>query len=288
MSNSSWPHDYSLPGSSVNGIFQARVLEWGAIAFSGLKGSVQFSSVTQSCLTLCDPMNRSTPGLPVHHQLPEFTQTLIHRVTDAIQPSRPLSSPSPAPNLSQHQSLFQWVNSSHEVAKVLEFQVSCCEIWNQSSYFVTLKSNALSCSIKIFHNIMHLENRISLKYAAFPNINIFHHMPDKSPLISLESLSSIGKQSSPYMYSKSCFGRCRISKMLILFWKLGSHHWVKNSASCFLKWLTSWFLEKVRAKCPSLGNRNLCQSLFQVKMMVCENQAVVQLVTQIIVRRLFL
>ena len=85
--------------------------------------SVQFSSVTQSCLTLRDPMNCSTPGLPVHHQLPEFTQTHVHRVSDAIQPSHLLSSPSPpALNPSQHQSLFQWVNSSHEVAKVLESQ----------------------------------------------------------------------------------------------------------------------------------------------------------------------
>ena len=86
--------------------------------------SVQFSSVTQSCPTLCDPMNRSTTGLPAHHQLPEFTQTHIHRVSDAIQPSHPLSSPSPlAPNPSQHQSLLQLVNSSHEAAKVLKFQV---------------------------------------------------------------------------------------------------------------------------------------------------------------------
>ena len=70
--------------------------------------SVQFSSVAQSCPTLCDPMNRSTPGLPVHHQFPEFTETHVHRVSDAIQPSHPLSSPSPpAPNPSQHQSLFQ-------------------------------------------------------------------------------------------------------------------------------------------------------------------------------------
>ena len=85
--------------------------------------SVQFSSVTQLCPTLCNPKNRSTPGLPVHHQLPEFTQTHVHRVSDAIQPSHPLSSPSPpSPNPCQHQSLFQWVNSSHEVAKVLEFQ----------------------------------------------------------------------------------------------------------------------------------------------------------------------
>ena len=75
---------------------------------SSIFSSVQFSSVAQSCPTLCDPMNRSTPGLPVHHQLPEFTQTHVHPVGDAIQPSHPLSSPSPpAPNPSQHQSLFQ-------------------------------------------------------------------------------------------------------------------------------------------------------------------------------------
>ena len=86
--------------------------------------SVQFNSVSQSCPTLHDPVNRSMPGLPVHHQLPEFTQTHVHWASDAIQPSHPLSSPSPlAPSPSQHQSLFQWVNSSHEMAKVLEFQL---------------------------------------------------------------------------------------------------------------------------------------------------------------------
>ena len=80
-----------------------------------LMRKVQFSSVAQSCLTLCDPMNRSTPGLPVCHQLQEFTQTHVHWVGDAIQPSHPLLSPSPpAPNPSQHQGLFQWVSSSHD------------------------------------------------------------------------------------------------------------------------------------------------------------------------------
>ena len=93
-----------------------------------------FSSVAQSCLTLYDPMNCSTPGLPVHHQLLQFTQTHAHRVGDAIQPSHPLLSPSPpAPNPSQHQGLFQWVSSSHEVAKVLEFQLQhqSCQ-WTKS------------------------------------------------------------------------------------------------------------------------------------------------------------
>ena len=105
------PMNCSLPGSSIHGIFQARVLEWGAIAFSDfVYGDLLFSvsSVAQLCPTLCNPMNRSTPGLPVFHQLLEFTQTHVHPVGDAIQPSHPLSSPfPPAPNTSQHQGLFQ-------------------------------------------------------------------------------------------------------------------------------------------------------------------------------------
>ena len=108
--------------------------------------SVQFSSVAQSCPTLCDPMNRSMPGLPVHHHLPEFTQTHVHQARDAIQPSHPRSSPSPpAPNPSQHQSLFQWVNSSHEVAKVL---VSL--VFLRSSVFPILLFSSISmhCSLR--------------------------------------------------------------------------------------------------------------------------------------------
>ena len=104
------PLDCSPPGSSFHGILQAR--------FSSV------SSVAQLCPTLCDPIDCSTLGLPVHHQLPGFTQTHVHWVGDAIQPSHPLSSPSPpAFNLSQHQGLFKWVISSHQVAKVLEFQL---------------------------------------------------------------------------------------------------------------------------------------------------------------------
>ena len=85
---------------------------------------IQFGSVAQSCPTLSDPMDHNMAGLPVHHQLPEFTQTHIHWVSDVIQPSHPLSFPSlPAINSSQHQGLLKWVSSLHQVAKVLEFQL---------------------------------------------------------------------------------------------------------------------------------------------------------------------
>ena len=85
---------------------------------------IQFSSVTQSCLTLCNPVDSSTPGFPVHYQLPELSQTQVHQVSDAIQPSHPLISPSPSAfNLSQHQGLFQGVSSLYQVARVLEFQL---------------------------------------------------------------------------------------------------------------------------------------------------------------------
>ena len=91
---------------------------------NSLSPLVQFSSIAQSCLILCNPMDCSTPGFPIRHQLPELTQTHVHGVGDAIRPSHPLSSPSPpAFNLSQHQGLFQWVGSSHHVAKVLEPQL---------------------------------------------------------------------------------------------------------------------------------------------------------------------
>ena len=91
---------------------------------SSISQSVQFSSVAQSCPTLCNPMDCSTPGLPVPHQLPEFAQTHGHQVSDVTQPSHTLLSPSPPTfNLSPHQGLFKWVSSSRWVAKVLEFQV---------------------------------------------------------------------------------------------------------------------------------------------------------------------
>ena len=104
--------------------FDVAILRWYPYIFNSQYPIffLQFSSVTQSCPTLCHPMDCSTPSFPVHHQLPELVQTHVHRVSDNIHPSNPLSSPSPpAFNLSQHQGLFQWVSSSHKVAMVLEF-----------------------------------------------------------------------------------------------------------------------------------------------------------------------
>ena len=113
----------SFPASGSFPMIQLFASGWQSFAALA-SASVQFSSVAQSCPTVCDPMDCSTPGLPVHHQLLEFTQTHAHWVSDAIQPSHPLSSPSPPTfNLSQHQGLLQWGSSLHQVTKVLEFQL---------------------------------------------------------------------------------------------------------------------------------------------------------------------
>ena len=115
-----------------------------------------FSSVAQSCPTLRDPMDCSTSGLPFHHQLPEFIQTHVHWVSDDIQPSHPLSSPSPPIfNLSQHQCLFKWVSSSHQVAKLLEFLLSVLprntQDWSPLGWtgWISLQSKGLS---RVFSN----------------------------------------------------------------------------------------------------------------------------------------
>ena len=108
-----------------------------ASTYQIIRELVQFSSVTQSCSTLCDPMDCSMPGLPVHHQLLEFTQTHVHWVGDAIQPSHPLSSPSPPGfNLSQHQGLFKWVSSLHRWRKYrsFSFNISPSKIRGSGNY----------------------------------------------------------------------------------------------------------------------------------------------------------
>ena len=110
------PRDRGTWWAAVYGVAQSRT----RLKRLSSSSSSRISSVAPSCLTLCDPMHRSTSGLPVHHQLLEFTQTHVHWVSDAIQPPHPLP---PAFSLSQHQGLFKWVSSLHQVAKVLEFQL---------------------------------------------------------------------------------------------------------------------------------------------------------------------
>ena len=125
--------------------------------FSDGESVLYISSLAQLCPTLCDPMDCSTPGLPVHHQLPEFTQTHVHRVSDVIQPSHPLPSPSPAAlNRSQHQGLFQWVSPSHQVAKVLTSASTSVLPMNIQDWFplgwtgwISLQSKGLS---RVFPN----------------------------------------------------------------------------------------------------------------------------------------
>ena len=148
-----YTYDFRLWSTVSKYFFYVQAVSFTSFQFS----SVQFSSAAQSCLTLCDPMNRSTPGLPVHHHLPEFTQTHIYRVGDAIQPSHPLSPPSPpALNPSQHQSfpmsqLFPWGGQSTGVSALASFLPKNTQGWSPSEWtvWISLQSEGLS---RVFSN----------------------------------------------------------------------------------------------------------------------------------------
>ena len=136
----------------------------------------QFSSVTQSCLTLCDSMYCSTPGFPVHHQLPELAQTHVNRVSDTIQPS--LSSPSPTFNLAQHQGLFQWVSSLHQMARVLAISIHSAsmnvEDWLPLGLtdLISLQSKEIS---RIFSNTqLKSINSSALNFCYGPTLTFIH------------------------------------------------------------------------------------------------------------------
>ena len=184
--------------------------------------SVQFSSFAQLCPTLCDPMNHSTPGLPVHHQLPEFTQTHV-RVHDAIQPFHPLSSPSPpAPNPSQHQSLFQWVNSSHEVAKVQSFSFSIISskehpglIFFRSDWVDLL---AVQGSLK---SLQHHSSKASiLQHSAFFTVQLSHPYLTTGKTIALTGWTFVCKVMSLLlnMLSRLVITFLPRSKCLLISW----------------------------------------------------------------------
>ena len=156
----------------------------------------QFNLVTQSCLTLCDPMNRSTPGLPVHHQLLEFTQTHVHRVGDAIQPSHPLSSPSsPAFSLSQHHSLFQWsvlhikwpkywsfsfsISPSNEYSGVISFRIDWFDLLEVQGSLKSLQHHSSKASI--------------LQHSAFFMVQLSHPHTSTGKSIALTTWTFVGK-----------------------------------------------------------------------------------------------
>ena len=156
-----------------------------------------FSSVTQLCPTLCDPMNCRTPGLPVHHKLPEFTQTHVHCIGDAIQSSHPLSSLSPpAPNPSQHQSLFQWVNSSHEVPKYWSFSFGISPS-NEHPGLISFRMDwldllAVQGILKSF--LQHHSSKASiLRRSAFFTVQLSHPYVTTGKTIALTRRTFVGK-----------------------------------------------------------------------------------------------
>ena len=203
------------------------------IAFMTLKESVQFSSVAQSCPTLCDPMNRSTPGLPVHHHLPEFTQTHVHQVGDAFQPSHPLSSPSPpAPNPSQHQSFFQWVNSLHEVAKYWSFSFSIIpskEIPGLISFRMEwLDLLAVQGTLKSL--LQHHSSKASiLRHSAFFTVQLSHPYMTTGKTIALTRRTFVGKVMSLLLNM--------LSRLVITFLPRRIVNYICNmSLRCILIW----------------------------------------------------
>ena len=193
--------------------------------------SDQFSSVAQSCPTLCDPMNRSTPGLPVHHQLPESTQAHVHRVSDAIQPSHPLSSPSPpAPNPSQHQGLFQWVNSSHEVAKVLEFQLQH-QPSNEHPGLISLRMDwldLLAVQVTLKSLFQHHSSKASIFWlSAFFTVQLSHPYMTTGKTITLTRWTFVGKVMSLLfnMLSRWVITFLPKNKRLLISWlQIGRAH----------------------------------------------------------------
>ena len=159
--------------------------------------SFLFSSVAQSCLTLCDPMDCSITDLPVHHQLPEFTQTFVHWVSDAIHPSQSLSSPSPPTcNLSQHRGLFKWVSFLHQMAKVLEFQLQH-QPFQWKFRTDSFRMNWLDlCTVQgIFKSLLqhHSSKASILQHSAFFMVRLSHPYMTTGKTIALTRRTFVGK-----------------------------------------------------------------------------------------------
>ena len=185
---------------------------------------LQFSSVTQSCPTLCDPIDHSMPNLPVHHQLPEFTQTHVCWVGDAIQPSHPLPSPSPpALNLSQHQGLFKWVSSLHQVAKVLEFSFNIRPS-NEHPGLLSFRMDlldflAVQGTLKSL--LQHHSSKASiLRHSAFFTVQLSHPYMTTGKTIALTRWTFVGKVTSLLlnMLSRLVITFLPRSKHLLISW----------------------------------------------------------------------
>jgi len=161
---------------------------------------VQFRSVAQSCPALWDPMDHSTPGISVHHELPELTKTHVHRVSDAIQPPHPLPSPFlPAFNLSQHQGLFKWVSSSHQVTKVLQFQLQHSPS-NEHSGLISFRMdwlNLLAVQGTLKSLLQHHSSKASILWcSAFFRVQISHPYISTGKTIALTRQAFVGKATS--------------------------------------------------------------------------------------------
>ena len=186
---------------------------------------MDFSSVAQLCPTLCDPMNRSMLGLPVHHQLPESTQTHVHRVSDAILVSHPLSSPSPpALNLSKHQALFKRLSSSHEVAKVLEFQlnISPSNEYPGLNFFRMDWLDLLAVQGTLKSLLQHHSSKASiLQHSAFSTVQFSHPYMTTGKTIALTRWTFAGKVMSLLfnMLSRLVITFLPRSKHLLISWQ---------------------------------------------------------------------
>ena len=184
--------------------------------------TVQFSSVAQSCPTLCNPMNRKVPGLPVHRQLPEFTQTPVHWVSDVIQPFHPLWTPSsPIFNLSQHQGLFQWVSSLYQVAKVLEFQLQHSPS-NDYSGLISFRIdwfNLLAVQETAKSLLQHHSSKASIVWcSAFFIVQLSHPYMTTGKTIALTRWIFVGKVMSLLFNMLSVTAFLPRSKHLLISW----------------------------------------------------------------------
>ena len=184
----------------------------------------QFSPVAQSCPALCDPMDCCTPGFPVHHQLPELAQTHVHRVGDAIQPSHPLSSPSNPPfNLCQHQGLFKWVSSSHEVGKVLEFHFSfSISLFNEYSGLISFRMDWLDLLVGTLKSLLqyHSSKASILQHSAFFIVQLSNPYMTTGKTTALTRWTFVGKVMSLLfnMLSRLVITFLPTSKCLLISW----------------------------------------------------------------------